>query len=97
MVKRAKEYIAAGDIFQANLSLRLSAEIGSRDPWRIYEILREINPSPFACFIDFGDYQIAGSSPERLVRVREGVIDTRPIAGTRPRGDTSVRGRDDAR
>lgn len=90
MVKRAKEYIAAGDIFQANLSLRIRAEIGGRDPWRIYEILREINPSPFACFIDFGDYQIAGSSPERLVRVREGVIDTRPIAGTRPRGDTSV-------
>jgi anthranilate/para-aminobenzoate synthase component I len=90
MVKNAKEYIAAGDIFQANLSLRLSAEIGGRDPWRIYEVLREINPSPFACFIDFGGYQIAGSSPERLVRVRESVIDTRPIAGTRPRGDTPV-------
>lgn len=87
MVKKAKEYIAAGDIFQANLSLRLSAEIGSRDPFGVYEVLREINPSPFASFIDFGDYQIVGSSPERLVRVRKGVIDTRPIAGTRPRGD----------
>lgn len=90
MVKKAKEYIAAGDIFQANLSLRLSAEIGSRDPWCVYEVLREINPSPFASFIDFGDYQIAGSSPERLVRVKEGVIDTRPIAGTRPRGNTPL-------
>ncbi len=90
MVKRAKEYIAAGDIFQANLSLRLSAGIGERDPWRIYEVLREINPSPFASFMDFGDYQIAGSSPERLVRVHEGMIDTRPIAGTRPRGETAA-------
>jgi anthranilate/para-aminobenzoate synthase component I len=88
MVKKAKEYIAAGDIFQANLSLRLSAEIGARDPWRIYEVLRKINPSPFASFVDFGDYQIVSSSPERLVRVREGLVDTRPIAGTRPRGDT---------
>ncbi len=90
MVRKAKKYIAAGDIFQANLSLRLSADIGPRDPWRIYEVLRGINPSPFASFIDFGDYQIVSSSPERLVRVREGVIDTRPIAGTRPRGDTAV-------
>jgi anthranilate/para-aminobenzoate synthase component I len=90
MVKKAKEYIAAGDIFQANLSLRLSANIGTRDPWRIYEVLRKINPSPFASFVDFGDYQIVSSSPERLVRVREGLIDTRPIAGTRPRGDTPV-------
>lgn len=86
MVKRAKAYIAAGDIFQANLSLRLSACIGQRDPWQIYSVLRKINPSPFASFIDFGDYQIASSSPERLVRVCGGMIDTRPIAGTRPRG-----------
>jgi anthranilate/para-aminobenzoate synthase component I len=86
MVKKAKEYISAGDIFQANLSLRLSAEIGDSDPWEVYEILREINPSPFSSFVDFGDYQIVSSSPERLVRVRDGVIDTRPIAGTRPRG-----------
>ena len=86
MVKKAKEYIAAGDIFQANLSLRISAEIGDRDPWRIYGILRRINPSPFSSFVDFGDYQIVSSSPERLVRVIDGVIDTRPIAGTRPRG-----------
>jgi para-aminobenzoate synthetase component 1 len=89
MVKKAKEYIAAGDIFQANLSLRIRAEIGNRDPWRIYQILRRINPSPFSSFVDFGDYQIVSSSPERLVRVRDGVIDTRPIAGTRPRGGST--------
>ncbi len=86
LVKRAKEYIAAGDIFQANLSLRVSAEIGDADPWDIYRILREINPSPFASFFDFGEYQIVSSSPERLVRVDGGIVDTRPIAGTRPRG-----------
>lgn len=86
MVRRAKEYIAAGDIFQANLSLRVSADIGGRDPWDMYRLLREINPSPFASFVDFGNYQIVSSSPERLVRVKGRVVDTRPIAGTRPRG-----------
>ena len=86
MVRKAKEYIAAGDIFQANLSLRIGAEIGSIDPLDIYCILREINPSPFAAFIDFGDYAVVSSSPERLVRVEGGKVDTRPIAGTRPRG-----------
>jgi aminodeoxychorismate synthase component I len=86
MVKKAKEYIAAGDIFQANLSLRVSANIGSTDPCDVYAILRKINPSPFAAYMDFGDYHIASSSPERLVRVMGRVVDTRPIAGTRPRG-----------
>ena len=86
IVRRAKEYIAAGDIFQANLSQRVSAYIANKDPWHLYKILRSINPSPFAAFLDFGDYQIASSSPERLLRVKDRVVDTRPIAGTRPRG-----------
>ena len=86
IVRRTKQYIAAGDIFQANLSQRVSAHIGERSPWKLYEILSEINPSPFAAFIDFGDYQIVSSSPERLIRVKNGIIETRPIAGTRPRG-----------
>ncbi|MFZ3122748.1 MAG: anthranilate synthase component I family protein [Thermodesulfovibrionales bacterium] len=86
IVKRAKEYIAAGDIFQANISLRVSADIGDIKPWSLYKILRSINPSPFAGYIDFGDYQIVSSSPERLLKVKGGVIETRPIAGTRPRG-----------
>ncbi|KAF0145223.1 MAG: para-aminobenzoate synthetase component I [Nitrospirae bacterium] len=86
IVKRAKEYIAAGDIFQANLSLRVSAEIGNTNPWELYKILRSINPSPFAGYIDFSDYQIVSSSPERLVSIRNGIVETRPIAGTRPRG-----------
>ncbi|MEW6586924.1 MAG: anthranilate synthase component I family protein [Nitrospirota bacterium] len=86
IVRRAKEYIAAGDIFQANLSQRVSADIGDRDPWKLYKILRTINPSPFAAFMHFGDYQIVSSSPERLLRVKAGTVETRPIAGTRPRG-----------
>ena len=86
MVRRAKEYIAAGDIFQANLSQRLSADVSGIDPWDIYTVLRSVNPSPFASFIDFPDIKVASSSPERLVRVQDRAVDTRPIAGTRPRG-----------
>jgi anthranilate/para-aminobenzoate synthase component I len=86
MVKRCKEYISAGDIFQANLSQRLSALVKGIDPLNIYRILRNINPSPFSAFIDTGDFQLVSSSPERLVRLSNGIADTRPIAGTRPRG-----------
>jgi len=86
MVSRCKEYIAAGDIYQANLSQRFSAPIGDRDPLRLYEVLREINPSPFAAYAEFGDLTIVSSSPERLVRLRGTIADTRPIAGTRRRG-----------
>jgi anthranilate/para-aminobenzoate synthase component I len=86
MVRRTKDYISAGDIFQANLSLRVSASIGDIMPWEIYKILRSVNPSPFAAFMDFGEYTITSSSPERLVKVSNGIVETRPIAGTRPRG-----------
>ncbi len=86
IVSRAKDYIHAGDIFQANLSQRVSAEIGEVQSWQIYRILSEINPSPFAAYLDLEDYQIVSSSPERLVRVSGGLVETRPIAGTRPRG-----------
>jgi para-aminobenzoate synthetase component 1 len=86
MVVRCKEYIAAGDIYQANLSQRLSAPMHNADPLRLYSLLRDINPSPFAAYLDFGDLQLVSSSPERLVRLREGIADTRPIAGTRRKG-----------
>jgi len=86
MVSRAKEYIAAGDIFQANLSQRLSADVPGIDPWDIYKLLRAVNPSPFASYIDFPEFSVASSSPERLVRLHGSTVDTRPIAGTRPRG-----------
>lgn len=86
IVRRAKKYIAAGDIFQANLSQRISTYIGGKDTWELYKILRRINPSPFAVYANLGDYHVVSSSPERLIRVMNNVIDTRPIAGTRPRG-----------
>ena len=86
IVKRAKEYIRAGDIFQANLSQRVSANIGDVKTWQIYKVLSGINPSPFAGYMNMGNYCIASSSPERLVRVAGNIVETRPIAGTRPRG-----------
>ena len=86
MVRKCKEYITAGDIYQANLSQRLSAAIGDADTLRLYKILRSVNPSPFAAYLDFEDMQLVSSSPERLIRLQGGVADTRPIAGTRKRG-----------
>lgn len=86
IVKRAKEYIRAGDIFQTNLSQRVSADIGDVRPWQIYKVLSTINPAPFAGYMNMGNYCIASSSPERLVRVTGNIVETRPIAGTRPRG-----------
>jgi anthranilate/para-aminobenzoate synthase component I len=87
IVKKTKAYIKAGDIFQANLSQRVSADIGDSSPWEAYKLLSRINPSPFAGYLDMGGYVIASSSPERLVRVSGSTVETRPIAGTRPRGE----------
>lgn len=94
MVRRAKEYIAAGDIFQSNLSQRLELAYDG-DSLHLYEALRVVNPSPFAGYLDFGDYQVISSSPERLVQLEGRRAQTRPIAGTRRRGadfaeDTSL-------
>jgi anthranilate synthase component 1 len=87
MVRRAKEYIAAGDIFQVVLSQRFSIPFTLR-PFALYRALRRLNPSPFLYHLDFGQFAIVGSSPEILVRVRDGEVTIRPIAGTRPRGKT---------
>jgi anthranilate synthase component 1 len=87
MVSRAKEYIGAGDIFQVVLSQRFATRFDLQ-PFALYRALRRINPAPFLYFLNFGDFAVAGSSPEILVRVREGEITIRPIAGTRPRGET---------
>jgi anthranilate synthase component 1 len=87
-VKKIQEYIAAGDIFQAVLSRRIEC-IVNRDPFAIYVALREINPSPYMYYIDFGDEQVIGASPEMLVRVEKRRVTTVPIAGTRPRGTDS--------
>ncbi len=87
MVRKAKKYIEAGDIFQVVLSQRFSAPF-DLPPFALYRALRRVNPSPFLFFLNFGDYAIAGSSPEILVRARGGQVTIRPIAGTRPRGAT---------
>ena len=87
MVERAKEYIRAGDVFQVVLSQRYSAPF-DLPAFSLYRALRRVNPAPFLCFLDFGTFQICCSSPEILVRVRNGTLTIRPIAGTRRRGAT---------
>lgn len=84
-VQRAQEYVRAGDVVQAVISQRLSTKTAA-DPFDIYRALRTINPSPYMYYLRLGDFRVAGSSPELLVRLEEGRIDLRPIAGTRPRG-----------
>lgn len=86
MVRYCKEYISAGDIFQANLSQRFSIYVDEADPFYLYSILTRINPSPFSAFIDGGDFQIVCASPERLVKCGDNIMETRPIAGTIRRG-----------
>jgi len=87
MVARAKEYIAAGDAFQIVLSQRFSAPF-TLPSFALYRALRRTNPSPFLFHLDFGDFALVGSSPELLVRVRDGEVTIRPLAGTRRRGAT---------
>ena len=87
-VRRAKDYITAGDIFQVVLSQRFETEIES-DPFTVYRALRYVNPSPYMYFIRLGGVSIVGSSPEMLVRVEGRRAETHPIAGTRPRGVTA--------
>ncbi len=85
MVERGKEYIHAGDVFQVVLSQRFSMPFGL-PPFALYRSLRRLNPSPFLFFLNLGDFQLVGSSPEILVRLRDNKVTIRPIAGTRPRG-----------
>ncbi len=86
-VRRAKEYIAAGDALQIVLSQRLSVETQASG-LTLYRALRAINPSPYMYYLDYGDFQIVGASPEMLLRVEERTVSVHPIAGTRPRGRT---------
>jgi anthranilate synthase component 1 len=87
-VKKSREYILAGDIFQVVLSQRMSVPFDAR-PLDVYRSLRALNPSPYMYFIDLGDTQIVGSSPEVLVRVQNRRVTLRPIAGTRKRGKSA--------
>ncbi|MBI2851993.1 MAG: anthranilate synthase component I [Chloroflexi bacterium] len=86
-VAKIKEYITAGEAIQVVLSQRLSRKT-SAAPFDIYRALRSINPSPYMFFMDFKDFHLIGASPEILVRVEDGIVTTRPLAGTRPRGAT---------
>ena len=82
-----KEYIKAGDIFQVVLAQRLSTKINVA-PFQIYRALRNVNPSPYMYYLNCGEHVVVGASPESLVRVEEGAVETHPLAGTRPRGST---------
>ena len=87
MIGKAKDYITAGDIFQVVLSQRFEANF-TLPPFALYRSLRRVNPSPFLYYLDFDQFAVIGSSPEILVRVRDGKVSIRPIAGTRRRGET---------
>jgi anthranilate synthase component 1 len=92
-VDKCKEYIRAGDIFQVVLSQRFSVAVDAR-PFDLYRLLRTVNPSPYMYYLACGETSVIGASPEMLVRVENGTAETRPIAGTRPRGASE---RDDER
>jgi len=88
-VRRVQEYIAAGDVFQVNLSVRQSKPMQVTPP-DVYEVLRKLNPSPYMGYMSFPEFQLVSASPELLVKVKGGEVHTRPIAGTRPRGQTDA-------
>ncbi len=87
MVETAKDYVRAGEIFQVVPSMRFAVPF-RLPPFALYRALRRLNPSPFLFFLDFGSFAVVGSSPEILVRVRDGTVSLRPLAGTRRRGAT---------
>src|SRR5206468_3614549 len=87
VVRRAKEYIAAGDVMQVVLSQRLARPF-TASPLSLYRALRSLNPSPYMFYYDFDDFHVVGASPEILVRKEAASVTLRPIAGTRPRGTT---------
>ncbi|WP_376091022.1 anthranilate synthase component I [Roseomonas sp. CCTCC AB2023176] len=87
VVRRCKEYVAAGDVFQVVPSQRFSAPF-ALPPFALYRALRRLNPAPFLFHFDFGSFAAVGASPEILVRLRDGTVTVRPLAGTKPRGKT---------
>ncbi len=88
-VKRVREYIAAGDVFQVNISQRFETEL-TIPPYELYRRLRQINPAPFASYLNFDEVTIISASPERFLRLSGDHVETRPIKGTRPRGQNAV-------
>jgi anthranilate synthase component 1 len=88
-VEKSKEYILAGDVFQIVPSQRISVEVDA-NPFDLYRVLRTINPSPYLYYLSINGTQVIGSSPEMMVRVENGKVEVRPIAGTRPRGENEA-------
>lgn len=88
-IKKLKDYIYDGDIYQVNFTQRFECDFEG-DPWELYKNLKSINPAPFATYLDFGEGTIVSSSPERYIKLTDGTIETRPMKGTRPRGKTKV-------
>jgi len=86
-VEKAKDYIVAGDIIQVVLSQRFSLPLKNREPFDVYRLLRTLNPSPYMYYVTLKDFKLIGCSPEALVKVQDDVVTTRPIAGTRRRGN----------
>lgn len=82
--KKVKQYILEGDCYQVNLAQRFTTDVDG-DPWSAYKVLRKINPSPFSAYMNYSDFQVLSNSPERFLSVREGIVKTSPIKGTRPR------------
>lgn len=87
-VKRVKKYIAAGDIYQANISQRFEATVDA-DPWELYYSLRRTAPAPFGAYLGFPEFSVLSASPEQFLRLERGIVETRPMKGTRPRGTTN--------
>ncbi|MBE9515314.1 MAG: aminodeoxychorismate synthase component I, partial [Chloroflexi bacterium] len=88
-VNRVREYIAAGDVFQVNLSQRFEADLRI-PPYELYKRLRAVNPAPFASYLNFPEVTVVSASPERFLKVQGDLVETRPIKGTRPRGRNAV-------
>ena len=88
-ISKVREYIRSGDIYQVNMTQRFKSELRD-EPFVLYQKLRELNPAPFASYIDFGTGHILSSSPERFIKVTDNIIETRPIKGTMPRSDDPV-------
>lgn len=86
-IERVRDYIKSGDIYQANLTQRFETTI-EETPYELYGKLRSINPAPFASYLNLDGFQIVSSSPERFIKLKDGIIETRPIKGTMPRGKT---------
>ncbi|SHJ17654.1 aminodeoxychorismate synthase, subunit I [Geosporobacter subterraneus DSM 17957] len=86
-IEKVRKYIRAGDIYQANFTQRFECNLED-SPYELYGKLRTINPAPFASLLDFGDVAIVSSSPERFIQIKNRIMETRPIKGTRPRGKT---------